>query len=167
MPRTRKDEALVLTDDPRTRHGSRAGAGPVTAELAPRIDTRGLADAFVAYLETGRAAPGLFAPGVFVDFTMPRWRLQAHGVEDALALRQAGHPKPGRVARSRFDPIPTGFVLEVEEVWDDGGEQWYCRELFRADGGPEGITELAVYCTGDWDGARRAEHAREVTLIRA
>jgi hypothetical protein len=138
----------------------------VTALLTPRTGTRALADAFVAYLETGRAAAGLFAPGVFVDFTMPRWRLQAQGVDDALALRRAGHPRPGRVPRSRFDPTPTGFVLEVEEVWDDGGEQWYCRELFRADVAPEGITELAVYCTGDWDGARRAEHAREVTLIR-
>jgi hypothetical protein len=138
----------------------------MTAGLAAPTDIRRLADAFVAYLETGRAAPGLFAPGVFVDFTLPRWRLQAGGVEEALALRRAGHPRPGRVPRSRFDPTPTGFVLEVEEIWDDGGTSWYCRELFRADVGPEGITELAVYCTGDWDPARRAQHAAAVALIR-
>jgi hypothetical protein len=137
----------------------------VTALVPPPAATA-LADAFLSYLETGRAPAGLFAPDVFVDFTMPRWRLQARGVAGALAQRRAGHPRPGRVPRSRFDPIPTGFVLEVEEVWDDGGEQWYCRELFRADVTTEGISELAVYCTGDWDGARRAEHAREVTLLR-
>jgi hypothetical protein len=139
----------------------------MTAQLAPPVGACGFADALVAFLETGRAASGLFAPGVFVDFTMPTWRLQTQGVADAVALRRAGHPQPGRVVRSRFDPTPTGFVLEVEEVWADVGEQWYCRELFRADVGPEGITELAVYCTGDWDGARRAQHAREVALIRA
>jgi hypothetical protein len=137
----------------------------MTAVEAPTA-TRAVAELFLAYLETGEARPGLFAPDVFVDFTMPTWRLQAQGVEDALALRRAGHPAPGSVVRSRFDPTPTGFVLEVEEAWDDGGEQWYCRELFRADVGPAGITELAVYCTGDWSPARVAQHARSVTLIR-
>ncbi|WP_448628310.1 hypothetical protein [Geodermatophilus sp. URMC 64] len=138
----------------------------MTATVPTTADSRALADGFVTYLETGRAAPGLFAPDVFVDFTMPTWRLQAQGVEDALALRSGGHPGTGAVLRSRFDPTPTGFVLEVEEAWDDGGEHWYCRELFRADVGPAGITELAVYCTGDWTAARVAQHARSVTLIR-
>jgi hypothetical protein len=137
----------------------------MTAVEAPAT-ARAVADLFTAYLETGRAVPGLFAPDLFVDVTMPTWRLQARGVGDALAMRGAGHPGPGRVLRSRFDPTPTGFVLEVEESWDDGGEHWYCRELFRADVGPAGITDLAVYCTGDWTAARVAQHARTVTLIR-
>ena len=103
---------------------------------------------------------------MFCDLTMPTWRLQACGVEDSVALRLAGHPGQGTVPRWRFDPTPTGFVLEVEEAWDSGGEHWTCRELFRADIGDEGITQLSVYCTGDWDAARRAEHAAAVTLIR-
>jgi hypothetical protein len=138
----------------------------MTTVLTAPADVQARAAEFIAYLETGRAHPGLFAPEVFLDFTMPTWRLQARGRDGALALRRAGHPGSGRVPRSRLDPTPTGFVLEVEETWEDGGEHWYCRELFRADVGPEGITELAVYCTGDWDTARVAEHAREVTLIR-
>ena len=68
--------------------------------------------------------------------------------------------------RFRCDPTPTGFVLEVEEEWEQGGEAWYCRELFRADVQGASITELAVYCTGDWDRSRRAQHAREVRLLR-
>lgn len=68
--------------------------------------------------------------------------------------------------RWRFDPTPTGFVLEVEEAWEWGGEHWTCRELFRADVGDEGITQLSAYCTGDWDAARRTEHAAAVALIR-
>ena len=135
------------------------------------LDTRALADGMIAFLETGDVREGLFAPDIFVDFTMPTWRLQSRGVADAVALRRAGHPSPGRVPRSRFDPNPTGFVLEVEEVWDDDadgqpGRHWYCRELFLADVGPAGITELAVYCTGDWDDARVAQHNGSVTLLR-
>jgi hypothetical protein len=138
----------------------------VTAAALPRADVRARAEELVSYLATGEAAPGLFAPDVFVDFSLPLWRLQASGRDAALALRRSGHPAPGRVPRSRLDLTPTGFVLEVEESWQDAGGRWYCRELFRADVGPAGITELAVYCTGDWDAARVAEHAREVTLIR-
>jgi hypothetical protein len=83
-----------------------------------------------------------------------------------LAVRRDNHPQPGRIPRWRFDPTPTGFVLELEETWVAEGEAWYCRELFRADVGPAGITELTVYCTGDWDTPRREEHATAVTLIR-
>ena len=41
------------------------------------------------------------------------------------------------------------------------------RELLRADVGDDGIAELAVYCTGDWDRQRQDEHARSVQLLRA
>ena len=187
MPRTRKDEAPVLLDQPEIEgryvelddctvsyetHRTDAalapgdaGAGPMTT--ATRPDARTCADLLITLLETGTSPEGLFDPDVFLDFTMPTWRLQAQGIEDTLAARRAGHPTRGRVPRSRFDPTPTGFVLEVEETWADGGEHWYCREMFRADLGPAGITALSVYCTGDWDRARVAEHAREMTLIRA
>ena len=82
-----------------------------------------------------RASPpaGLFTVDAFCDFTMPQWRLQFEGVEDIVAGRKAGHPSRGRVPRSRFDATTTGFVLEVEEEWDQDGEAWYCREMFRAD----------------------------------
>ena len=71
-----------------------------------------------------------------------------------------------RVPRWRFDPTPTGFVLEFEEGWERRRRALDCREMFRADVGDAGITQLSVYCTGDWDAARRAEHAAAVTLIR-
>src|SRR5882757_130846 len=128
---------------------------------------RELADGFVAFLETGTPPDGLFTPDVFCDFTMPQWRLQARGVDDVVALRRAGHPGPGRVPRSRLDATATGFVLEVEGQWEQDGESWYCRELFRADVSDGSVSDLSVYCTGDWDRARVAEHASAVRLLRA
>ncbi|WP_405669741.1 hypothetical protein [Streptomyces sp. NBC_01530] len=138
-----------------------------TAQATTDTKARELAAQFVAFLESGTPPAGLFAPDLFCDFTMPRWRLQARGVDDAVALRRAGHPGPSRVPRSRFDTTATGFVLEVEEQWEQDGESWYCRELFRADVSGGSIGELSVYCTGDWDRARVAEHARTVRLLRA
>lgn len=125
-----------------------------------------LAEKFVTFLETGTAPEGLFAPDVFCDLTVPLWRLQATGIEGVSALRKEGHPWPGRVPLWRFDPTPTGFVLEFYEEWEHEGQTWSSRELMRADVGDEGITETSVYCTGDWDEAQRASHAAEVTLLR-
>ena len=135
----------------------------VTHEQAQRA-----ASLLIRFLETGAPPPGLFTSTVFCDFTSPRWRLQAEGIRELVELRRAGHPGHGRVTRSRCDPTPTGFVLEFEEEWSHAGESWYARELVRADVTPEHgeITELCVYCTGDWDRSRRAQHAREVRLLR-
>ena len=46
------------------------------------------------------------------------------------------------------------------------GQQWYAREMMRIEVADGAIAQLTVYCTGDWDEARQAEHAGTVTLIR-
>jgi hypothetical protein len=125
-------------------------------------------EGLLRFLETsGVEFPdGLFHDDVFFDFTSPTWRLQARGVDGIMHIRQEGHPWPGRVPRSRVDRTTTGFVLEVEETWEADGDTWYCRELMRADVAGDAIAEISVYCTGDWDSARVAEHAAAVALIR-
>lgn len=85
--------------------------------LAPPV-VRKLVD----WLETTHVPDGLFTADVFLDFTPPQWRLQARGVEAAVAIRRNGHPAPGRVPRLRYDPMPGGFVLEWEEEWDANGD---------------------------------------------
>jgi hypothetical protein len=124
------------------------------------------AEKFVIFLETGSPPEGLFHPNVFCDFTMPLWRLQFEGVDELVGGRKHSHPAPGTVPRWRCDPTPNGFVLELEERWHDEAGEWYCREMFRADVVDGAIAELAVYCTGDWDEAQAARHAREVTILR-
>jgi hypothetical protein len=129
---------------------------------------RAAAQRLVHFLESGEPPPGLFADDAFCDFTLPRWRLQAAGIDALLALRRRGHPGPGRVTRMRCDPTPGGFVLEFEERWQHDGRDWYAREMVRADvrDGDDAIVALSVYCTGDWDAAREAEHRAAVQLIR-
>ena len=127
---------------------------------------RELSEKVVTFLETGTAPEGLFAPDAFLDLTMPTWRIQAAGAEELIAVRKEGHPGPGRVTRWRADPIPAGFVFEFEERWDHEGQEWYAREMMRAEVTDGQIAGLTVYCTGDWDQARQAEHAAAVTLLR-
>lgn len=137
-----------------------ASATVTELDAAPPVVRR-----FVDWLETTHVPDGLFTEDVFIDFTPPQWRLQAQGVADTAALRRAGHPAPGRVRRLRYDPTPSGFVFEWEEEWDDATGHWYCREMMRAEVRDGAISSLSVYCTGDWDSAQVARHAREVALI--
>ncbi len=152
MPRTGKAEATVAMAD-----HTLAMSETRRRELAAKL---------IQFLETGAAPGGLFTADAFCDFTMPQWRLQAQGAEGIVSLRKGGHPAPGRVPRSRFDATATGFVLEVEEEWEQDGESWYCRELFRADVADGAVSQISVYCTGDWDQARVARHRETVPLLR-
>ena len=72
----------------------------------------------ITFLETGTPPGGLFTPDIFCDFTMPQWRLQARGIEDVTALRQAGHPGPSAFPGPASTRPTTGFVLEIEEEWE-------------------------------------------------
>ena len=121
---------------------------------------------FIRFLETGTAPEGLFAEDVFVDFTMPLWRKQVSGRRAAEELRRSDHPDPGTVPQWRADPIPGGFVIEFQEAWTADGQQWIAREMVRADVTNGEVTELSVYCTGDWDEALVREHAATETMIR-
>jgi hypothetical protein len=123
---------------------------------------------FVAFLESGGVAPdGLFAPDVFGDLTFPQWRLQTNGADALIADRRRLHPQPGRVRLERVTPTETGYLVNLEERWVDGGEQWYCREAFVLDLDETGaVCDFTLYCTGDWDEDRQRAHADTVTLLR-
>ena len=136
----------------------------VSAEVPARV--RESVDRFVAWLETG-ATDGLFAPDVFADVTLPHWRVQWQGIEETIAGKTRFHPPAGRTRVEKVLAGATGYGLKVEERWEDGGQQWYCREAFLCDLDDEGrITELHGYCTGDWDEVAVARHAEAVTLLR-
>jgi hypothetical protein len=122
---------------------------------------------FIEFNETGTPPPDLFADDVFLDFTMPHWRLQADDRDSLVSLRRQGHPGPSTVPSFRVDSTERGFVIEWTERWtDDEGMDWYCREMARADVEDGKIRELSVYCTGDWSRQRVEEHQRTVPLIR-
>jgi hypothetical protein len=120
----------------------------------------------IRFLETNVAPEGLFAPDVFTDLTLPQWRVQAATVAEIVAIRVAGHPVTWQVRVTRVDPTDRGFTIEFEERWQHEGQHWYCREMIRADLTDGRISELSVYCTGDWDEAKQREHAAAVQLLR-
>ena len=133
---------------------------------ATPLETKQAVARLVEFLETGTAPDGLFAPDVFVDLSLPQWRLQTATAEEGIALRTTDHPFPGQVRVERVNRTETGFTIEFEERWDHDGQRWYCREMIRADVVDDRIVEMSVYCTGDWDEATQRDHAAAMRLIR-
>ena len=127
---------------------------------------RELSKKMVVFLETGTAPEGLCRPDVFFDLSMPTWRIQVAGAEDLIGVRKQDHLGTSAVTRWRADPTPAEFEFEFEERWDHEGQEWYAQEMMRAEVADGQIAELVVYCTGDWDHARQAEHTATVTMIR-
>ncbi len=145
-------------------------SSPLTASGAStmtRPDTSMAVANLIRFLETGTAPDGLFAADAFADLSLPQWRIQIATGADIIALRHDQHPFPGQVHVERVSSTDDGFVIEFEERWVDQGQQWYCREMIRADVVAGSIVELSIYCTGDWDEARQREHAEAVHLLRS
>jgi hypothetical protein len=125
-----------------------------------------LARTFVRWLETGDRPEDLFAEDVFVDFTLPQWRLQSEGAAEAFDLRAGSQPHPGDVTVRGLDRTSRGFLIEFEERWLAEGQAWYCREMVHGQVVGDRITTLSVYCTGDWDEATQRRHMEQVHLTR-
>ena len=129
-------------------------------------DTKVTVARLIEFLETGEPPEGLLAPDVFLDLSVPLWRLQANTADDGVSLRRDGHPWPGQVRVERVSQTDTGFTIEFEERWENDGQHWYCREMIRADVVNDAIVDMTVYCTGDWDEATQRRHASSVSLLR-
>jgi len=125
-----------------------------------------LAQQFVDWLETGVRPESMFAADVFADLSLPQWRLQAQGDDAAFHLREDSHPFPGEVRVEALDRTARGFALQFEERWLDGGQRWYCREFAHCVVEDGRISELIVYCTGDWSEQVQQQHAAQVRLVR-
>ncbi len=142
----------------------------MTAVVGPiaRLDSgrARLSDRLVQWLKTGVRPGDLFTADVFVDLSLPHWRIQAQGAEDAFRVRECDHPSQGEVRVEALDRTSRGFLVQFEERWSDGGQRWYCRELIHCIVNGDRISELSVYCTGDWDEVVQRRHHEQVCLLR-
>lgn len=127
---------------------------------------RTLIDALIRTLETGEGAAHVFAPACFYDINLPAWRFQ---IQDPNAFVEWWHQEvggKGRVTVGRQTATPNGFAIETEIEFPHHGRDLYARQMFSCEVASGRISELVVYCTGDWDPETRARHAAEAPMIR-
>jgi hypothetical protein len=120
-----------------------------------------LADVF----RTGRVGDVL-TDDVFLDGHPPLWRFQIQG-RDALATWLGGYtPDGAETTVVRTIPTATGFVTEFVGRHDERGEEMTDRKILLCEVRGRQISEMTVYCSGDWDSDLRARHAAEAPIIR-
>jgi ketosteroid isomerase-like protein len=129
----------------------------VAQELSER-----LADVF----RTAQATDVL-ADDVFLDGNPPLWRFQLQGRDTFDAWIKSFMPDGADTTVVRTVPTVTGFVTEFTGRHDQDGLEITDRKILLAEVRDGRITELTVYCSGDWDTDLRARHAVETQLIRS
>jgi hypothetical protein len=128
----------------------------VAQELSER-----LADVF----RTAQASDVL-AEDVFLDGNPPLWRFQLQGRDTFDTWIKSFMPHGADTMVVRTIPTVTGFVTEFTGRHDENSQEITDRKILLAEVRHGRITELTVYCSGDWDADLRARHAAETQLIR-
>lgn len=103
---------------------------------------------------------------VFLDGHPPLWRFQLQG-RGAFAAWLSGYSPDGAATTVvRTVPTPTGFVTEFVGNHEEDDKDMTDRKILLCEVRDGQISELTVYCSGDWDAELRARHAAEAPMIR-
>ena len=108
----------------------------------------------------------LFTDDLFLDGHPPFWRFQLQGRAVFAAWLQGYSPDGAETTVVRTVPTANGFVAEFVGRHGEGGEELIDRKILLCEVAQGRITDLTIYCSGDWDGELRARHAAETTLLQ-
>ena len=108
----------------------------------------------------------VLADDLFFDGHPPLWRFQLQGRDVFAAWLQGYSPEGVETTVVRTIPTASGFVTEFAGRHDEDGEEITDRKILLAEVRGGRITELTIYCSGDWNAELRARHAVEADLIR-
>lgn len=129
------------------------------------VDT--MIDRFVRVLETAEDPDGVLHPDVFADFNVPHWRYQMQGAETLLRQLKDDCPFGATVTTGQRLTTPVGFVLETHYVFNGhDSERLESRNSWLVKVQDRVVSEIVLYCTGDWDEATQARQAAEAPMIR-
>lgn len=128
-----------------------------------------LAAGVIRFFEDWRDRHSVFVADVFWDVNMPLWRYQAIGLDAIVQIHCRGYREGTmKVVSHRVDEMAGGFALEMEQTAvNRHGEETYSRLILLATVSDDRISEMRVYCTGDWDEETRARQAAEPPLVRS
>ena len=108
----------------------------------------------------------VFTEDLFLDGHPPFWRFQLQGRDTFAAWLQGYSPDGAEVDVVRTIPTVSGFVSEVVGAHIEDGVHMTDRKILLCEVRGGRISELTIFCSGDWDEELRARHAAETTLIR-
>jgi ketosteroid isomerase-like protein len=145
----------------RRRMTTTTNTQPVLDDAAAQEMSERLADFFRT-----TEPDGTFSEDVFLDGHPPLWRFQVHGRDHLAEWYRSYAPDGCDTTVINVVPTATGFLAELVGQRDEEGELLTDRKVVICRVRAGEITELTIYCSGDWDAELRARHAAETTLLR-
>jgi ketosteroid isomerase-like protein len=139
------------------------------SDLYPTVlsdaETQKLSERLADVFRTGEVGD-VFTDDLFLDGHPPLWRFQLEG-KDAVAAWLKGYAPDGvETTVARSVPTVTGFVTEMVGRHEEDGELMTDRKILLCEVRAGRISEMTIYCSGDWDAELRARHAAETMLVR-
>jgi len=108
----------------------------------------------------------VFTDDLFLDGHPPFWRFQLEGRDTFAAWLQGYSPDGSQITVVRAVPTATGFVTEMVGEHLEDGAVMTDRKILLCEVRERRISDLTIFCSGDWDSELRSRHAAETTLIR-
>lgn len=108
----------------------------------------------------------VFTEDVFLDGHPPLWRFQLQGKDAFAAWIKAYSPDGHPTEVVRTVPTVSGFVTEFTGRFVENGQELTDRKILLCELVGGRISEMTIYCSGDWDAELRARHASEAQIIR-
>ena len=102
----------------------------------------------------------------FLDGHPPLWRFQLEGRDSFAAWLKGYAPEGMETKVVHAVPTATGFVTEFVGRHHEDGKEMTDRKILLCTVRDGRISEMTVYCSGDWDDELRTRHAAEAELIR-
>ena len=139
----------------------------MTRTIAPKQrTTEELSEALAEAFRTADVGD-VFTDDIFLDGHPPFWRFQLEGIDTF-----AGWLRDYSASRPRVDVVRTistadGFVAEHFSEHMENGTLMSGRKLLLCAVREGRVSEMTVFCSGDWDEQLRARHAAEAPMVRA
>ena len=137
----------------------------VTMTVLSDAETQELSERLADVFRTADAGE-VFTDDLFLDGHPPFWRFQLEGRDTFASWLQGYSPDGADITVIRTIPTVSGFVTEMVGEHLEGGAVMTDRKILLCDVHDGRISELTIFCSGDWDEELRTRHAAETTLLR-
>jgi len=137
----------------------------VAMAVLPDAEAQELSERLADVFRTAEVGD-VFTEDLFLDGHPPFWRFQLEGRDVFAAWLKGYSPDGSEITVVRTIPTVTGFVTETVGEHLEDGKVMTDRKILLCEVRDGRISELTIFCSGDWDEELRARHAGEATLLR-
>ena len=137
----------------------------VATDVLSDADAQELSERLADVFRTAEVG-GVFTEDFFFDGHPPLWRFQLEGRDVFAAWLNGYSPDGTDITVVRAVPTVSGFVTEMVGEHLEDGAVMTDRKILLCEVRDGRISELTMYCSGDWDEELRTRHAAETTLLR-